>query len=102
MSNPRDRIDDWLNTEVEPLPPPSGTFERVRLRARRRKISRVVMSAAATRLATSTFCRSSQLCGMGHYRMQANLRVLPPAEFDAWLAAKIAARIAAHEKAAAQ
>jgi hypothetical protein len=46
MSNPRDRIDDWLNTEVEPLPPPPGTFERVRLRARRRKISRVVMSAA--------------------------------------------------------
>jgi cytochrome c oxidase subunit 2 len=36
----------------------------------------------------------SQVCGMGHYRMQADLRVLPPAEFAAWLAAK--------EKAAAQ
>jgi cytochrome c oxidase subunit 2 len=36
----------------------------------------------------------SQLCGMGHYRMQANLRVLPPTEFASWLAAK--------EKAAAQ
>ena len=25
----------------------------------------ITMSAAATRLATSTFCRSSQLCGIG-------------------------------------
>ena len=27
----------------------------------------------------------TQLCGTGHYRMQANLRVLPPPEFTAWL-----------------
>ena len=27
----------------------------------------------------------TQLCGLGHYRMQATLRVLPPAAFDAWL-----------------
>ncbi len=30
----------------------------------------------------------TQLCGSGHYRMQANLRVLPPGEFAAWVAAK--------------
>jgi cytochrome c oxidase subunit 2 len=30
----------------------------------------------------------TQVCGMGHYRMNANLRVLPPDEFAAWLAAK--------------
>lgn len=30
----------------------------------------------------------TQLCGLGHYRMNANLRVLPPDEFRAWLAAK--------------
>ncbi len=30
----------------------------------------------------------TQLCGSGHYRMQANLRVLPPAAFAAWLASK--------------
>jgi hypothetical protein len=46
MSNPRDPVDDWLNTEVEPLAPPPATFERIRHRARRRKVSRVVMSAA--------------------------------------------------------
>jgi cytochrome c oxidase subunit 2 len=27
----------------------------------------------------------TQLCGMGHYRMQATLRVLPPEAFTAWL-----------------
>ena len=30
----------------------------------------------------------TQVCGMGHYRMNANLRVLSPAAFDAWLAAR--------------
>lgn len=33
----------------------------------------------------------TQLCGTGHYRMQANLRVLSPADFAAWLASKAAA-----------
>jgi cytochrome c oxidase subunit 2 len=27
----------------------------------------------------------TQLCGLGHYRMQATLRVLPPVAFNAWL-----------------
>jgi cytochrome c oxidase subunit 2 len=27
----------------------------------------------------------NQLCGLGHYRMNATLRVLPPAAFDQWL-----------------
>jgi cytochrome c oxidase subunit II len=40
----------------------------------------------------------SQVCGMGHYRMRADLRVLPPAEFADWLAAQEIAK----EKAAAQ
>lgn len=30
----------------------------------------------------------TQVCGMGHARMQARLRVVPQAEFDAWIAAK--------------
>jgi cytochrome c oxidase subunit 2 len=30
----------------------------------------------------------TQVCGLGHYRMNANLRVLPPSEFAAWLAIK--------------
>ncbi len=46
MSDPDDRIDGWLNAEVEPLAPPPGTFERVRHRAHRRKVRRATMSAA--------------------------------------------------------
>ena len=30
----------------------------------------------------------TQVCGLGHYRMNANLRILPPDQFTAWLAAK--------------
>lgn len=30
----------------------------------------------------------TQLCGTGHFRMNANLRVLAPADFTAWLASK--------------
>jgi hypothetical protein len=46
MNEPRDRIDDWLNREVEPLQPRPGTFEQIRQRARRRKARRAALSAA--------------------------------------------------------
>jgi len=32
--------------------------------------------------------RCTQLCGLGHYRMNATLRILPPDQFAAWLAEK--------------
>ena len=34
----------------------------------------------------------TQVCGLGHYRMQATVRVLPAPDFDRWLAAREAAR----------
>jgi len=34
----------------------------------------------------------TQLCGSGHYRMEANLRVVSAADFSAWLASKRAGR----------
>jgi photosystem II stability/assembly factor-like uncharacterized protein len=46
MGDPDDRIDAWLNAEVEPLRPRPGTFERIRHRARRRKAGRAALSAA--------------------------------------------------------
>ena len=46
MSDPQDRIDAWLNAEVEPLAPPPGTFERISHRAHRRKVRRATMSVA--------------------------------------------------------
>jgi hypothetical protein len=41
-----DPLDRWLNQQVRPLPPPSGTFELITRRARRRKIRKAVVSVA--------------------------------------------------------
>jgi hypothetical protein len=46
MSDPQDRVDAWLNAEVDPLVPPPGTFERISHRAHRRKVRRATMSVA--------------------------------------------------------
>jgi photosystem II stability/assembly factor-like uncharacterized protein len=42
-----DPLDRWLSQQVRPLPPPSGTFELITRRARRRKIRRAVVSVAS-------------------------------------------------------
>ena len=34
----------------------------------------------------------SQLCGLGHYRMKAILRVVTPGEFERWLSSQSPAR----------
>jgi hypothetical protein len=47
VTNPPDKIDAWLDADVEPLLPPPGTFERVSRRARQRKRHQLMMSAAA-------------------------------------------------------
>ena len=46
VTDPRDQVDSWLDAEVEPLAPPPGAFDRISKRARRRKISRALVSAA--------------------------------------------------------
>ena len=38
----------------------------------------------------------TQVCGLGHYRMLATLRVIPPAAFDAWLHTQEATKAEAH------
>src|SRR5690349_4155845 len=46
----RDPLDSWLDQQVQPLPPPPGTFELISRRARRRKMRKLavtVVSAAA-------------------------------------------------------
>jgi photosystem II stability/assembly factor-like uncharacterized protein len=46
MTDPRDDLDAWMNAQVQPLPPPPGTFELIRKRARRRKVTRAAAAAA--------------------------------------------------------
>jgi hypothetical protein len=45
--NEHDPLDRWLNQQVRPLPPPSGTFELITRRARHRKIRKAVISVAS-------------------------------------------------------
>jgi hypothetical protein len=42
----RDPLDAWLGQQVQPLPPPPGTFELITRRARRRKVRKFAVSLA--------------------------------------------------------
>ena len=43
----RDPLDDWLDRQIQPLPPPAGAFETVRRRARHRKMGKLAMAASS-------------------------------------------------------
>jgi hypothetical protein len=43
----RDPLDDWLDREIRPLPPPAGAFEAVSRRARHRKMGKLAMAASS-------------------------------------------------------
>jgi hypothetical protein len=47
MADRRDDLDSWLDGRVEPLPPPPGTFDLIKRRARRRKYRRLAVTAGA-------------------------------------------------------
>jgi len=43
----RDPLDSWLNQQVQPLPPPPGTFELITRRARGRKLRKLAVTVVA-------------------------------------------------------
>lgn len=43
----RDPLDGWLSQQVQPLPPPPGTFELITRRARRRKVRKLAVTVAS-------------------------------------------------------
>ncbi len=45
--DPRDDVDAWLGEGIEPLPPPPGTFDLIKRRARRRKYRRLAITATS-------------------------------------------------------
>ena len=52
----RDPLDRWLSQQVQPLPPPPGTFELITRRARARKLRKLavtLVSAAAVAAAVA-------------------------------------------------
>lgn len=46
-NNERDPLDEWLDQQVRPLPPPPGTFEMIGRRARRRKARKLALAIAS-------------------------------------------------------
>jgi hypothetical protein len=47
VTEPHDQLDGWLTADVTPLSAPPGTLDRIRRRARKRKVRQVVLASAA-------------------------------------------------------
>jgi hypothetical protein len=45
MADRRDDVDSWLSERIDPLPPPPGTFDLIKRRAKRRKYRRLAITA---------------------------------------------------------
>src|SRR5271166_414114 len=69
MADRRDDVDDWLSERINPLPPPPGTFELIKRRARRRKIRRLAITATSAAVIVAAAVTVPQVV---------NLRVLNP------------------------
>jgi hypothetical protein len=50
MADRRDDLDSWLSERVDPLPPPPGTFDLIKRRARRRKYRKLAITATSAAL----------------------------------------------------
>src|SRR6266568_3334234 len=47
MADRHDDVDAWLSKRIEPLPPPPGTFDLIKRRARRRKYRKLAITAGS-------------------------------------------------------
>src|SRR5438067_8693207 len=47
MADRHDDVDAWLSERIEPLPPPPGTFDLIKRRARRRKYRKLAITAGS-------------------------------------------------------
>ena len=63
MPDRRD-IDDWLSQRINPLPPPPGTFELIKRRARRRKIRRLAITATSAAVIVAAAVTVPQLVNL--------------------------------------
>ena len=63
VNNDRDEIDSWLDADVQPLPPPPGTFDRVSRQARRRKAGRAIVSAAGAAVLVTGLAFTPKVAG---------------------------------------
>ena len=47
MADHREEVDAWPREHIEPLPPPPGTFDQIKRRARRRKFRKLAITATS-------------------------------------------------------
>ena len=47
MPDRHDDVDAWLSERIEPLPPPPGTFDLIKRKARRRKFRKLAITAGS-------------------------------------------------------
>src|SRR2546429_8261742 len=47
MPDRHDDVDAWLSERIEPLPPPPGTFDLIKRKARRRKYRKLAITAGS-------------------------------------------------------
>lgn len=64
MSDPFDPIEDWLGSDVELLSPPSGAFEQIHRRARRRKTVVALSTVAGAAVAVAAAATLPQLASV--------------------------------------
>jgi hypothetical protein len=67
VSNGRDDIDTWLEREVTPLLPPSGTLDRIRRTAKRRKTTQAVIAAVGCAVIIGAAAAVPQLMASLHH-----------------------------------
>ena len=75
MADRRDDVDAWLSERIEPLPPPPGTFELIKRRARRRKYRKLAITATSAAVIVAAAVTVPQVV---------NLPVLSPGPHRAW------------------
>ncbi len=63
MTDPRDEIDTWLEHDVTPLMPRSGSLDRIRRTARRRKATQAVLATAGCAVVVAAAVTVPQLIG---------------------------------------
>lgn len=61
MTDQHDPVDEWLERDVRPLLPPTGTLDRIRHRARRRKRNQALMAAAGCAVVVAGVATAPQL-----------------------------------------
>jgi hypothetical protein len=63
VNSHHDQVDSWLDADVDPLPPPPGTFEQISAQARHRKTRRAIVSVAGAAVLVTGLAITPRVAG---------------------------------------